>query len=308
MAAGAFLSGIFPLVMATIPSEVVGLARTTTALSLTMGISEIVGGVFAPWIAGRVADRMDWGPRCGYWPDSWYSSSCWRWVCVRRRQQRWRAGQADAGGVKSGSWPSIATDLSLWRADVGVAEQDHPAAGRFHRPRGTERRRLRAVDCAGDGSLCHPRNDRWFVHRSHRRAHGADRRGRHRRGRQRGLSPGAVHAGVPGTARVRGTDHGLRLLGGAGADHVDHFRSASRAGDGALVHVYAGRNFLGAGPVGQLRRHGELARGLCDPRGAVPCARRGKFPASQGRRCRPVRDRDRPSWMRTGRSDRYVFH
>jgi MFS transporter, ACS family, hexuronate transporter len=56
MAAGAFLSGIFPLVMATIPSEVVGLARTATALSLTMGISEIVGGVFAPWIAGRVAD------------------------------------------------------------------------------------------------------------------------------------------------------------------------------------------------------------------------------------------------------------
>jgi MFS transporter, ACS family, hexuronate transporter len=61
MAAGAFLSGIFPLVMATIPSEVVGLARTTTALSLTMGISEIVGGVFAPWIAGRVADQHGLG-------------------------------------------------------------------------------------------------------------------------------------------------------------------------------------------------------------------------------------------------------
>jgi len=61
MAAGAFLSGIFPLVMATIPSEVVGLARTATALSLTMGISEIVGGVFAPWIAGRVADQHGLG-------------------------------------------------------------------------------------------------------------------------------------------------------------------------------------------------------------------------------------------------------
>ena len=53
---GATLSGIFPLAMATIPSEVVGPARTTTALSLTMGVSEIVGGVFAPGIAGRVAD------------------------------------------------------------------------------------------------------------------------------------------------------------------------------------------------------------------------------------------------------------
>ncbi len=49
------------MVMATIPSEVVGPARTTTALSLTMGISEIVGGVFAPCIAGRVADAQGLG-------------------------------------------------------------------------------------------------------------------------------------------------------------------------------------------------------------------------------------------------------
>jgi predicted MFS family arabinose efflux permease len=55
---GATLSGVFPMVMATIPSEVVGAARTTTALSLTMGISEIVGGVGAPAIAGVVADAM----------------------------------------------------------------------------------------------------------------------------------------------------------------------------------------------------------------------------------------------------------
>ena len=53
---GSTLSGVFPMVMATIPSEVVGAARTTTALSLTMGISEIVGGVFAPSIAGIIAD------------------------------------------------------------------------------------------------------------------------------------------------------------------------------------------------------------------------------------------------------------
>jgi predicted MFS family arabinose efflux permease len=61
IAAGAALSGVFPLVMATIPSEIVGPAKTTTALSLTMGISEIVGGVFAPSIAGRVADAHGLG-------------------------------------------------------------------------------------------------------------------------------------------------------------------------------------------------------------------------------------------------------
>jgi DHA1 family bicyclomycin/chloramphenicol resistance-like MFS transporter len=55
---GTTLSGVFPMVMATIPSEVVGPARTTTALSLTMGISEIIGGVFAPSIAGIVADAQ----------------------------------------------------------------------------------------------------------------------------------------------------------------------------------------------------------------------------------------------------------
>jgi ACS family hexuronate transporter-like MFS transporter len=58
---GTTLSGVFPMVMATIPSEVVGAARTTTALSLTMGISEIVGGVFAPSIAGLVADAHGLG-------------------------------------------------------------------------------------------------------------------------------------------------------------------------------------------------------------------------------------------------------
>ena len=56
IAVGSALSGVFPLAMATIPSEVVGAARTATALSLTMGISEIVGGVLAPSAAGIVAD------------------------------------------------------------------------------------------------------------------------------------------------------------------------------------------------------------------------------------------------------------
>jgi len=42
--------------MATIPSEVVPPGLTATAMSLTMGTSEIVGGVVAPLIAGKLAD------------------------------------------------------------------------------------------------------------------------------------------------------------------------------------------------------------------------------------------------------------
>jgi MFS transporter, ACS family, hexuronate transporter len=58
---GAALSGAFPLAMATIPSEIVGPARTATAMSLTMGVSEILGGVFAPSVAGKVADLRGLG-------------------------------------------------------------------------------------------------------------------------------------------------------------------------------------------------------------------------------------------------------
>ncbi len=61
IAVGAALSGVFPLAMATIPSEIVGPKRTATALSLTMGISEILGGVLAPSIAGKVADLKGLG-------------------------------------------------------------------------------------------------------------------------------------------------------------------------------------------------------------------------------------------------------
>ncbi|MET0280011.1 MAG: MFS transporter [Steroidobacteraceae bacterium] len=54
-AAGASITGVFPLAMATIPSEVVKPGLTATALSLTMGVSEIVGGVLAPSLAGRAS-------------------------------------------------------------------------------------------------------------------------------------------------------------------------------------------------------------------------------------------------------------
>jgi MFS transporter, ACS family, hexuronate transporter len=65
IAVGAALSGVFPLAMATIPSEIVGPARTATALSLTMGVSEILGGVLAPSVAGKAADL--WGLDRSMW-------------------------------------------------------------------------------------------------------------------------------------------------------------------------------------------------------------------------------------------------
>jgi predicted MFS family arabinose efflux permease len=61
IAVGAALSGVFPLAMATIPSEIVGPTRTATAMSLTMGISEILGGVLAPSVAGKAADLKGLG-------------------------------------------------------------------------------------------------------------------------------------------------------------------------------------------------------------------------------------------------------
>jgi MFS transporter, ACS family, hexuronate transporter len=55
-ALGAAVSGIFPLAMATIPSETVPNRELGTVLGLTMGLGEIIGGVLSPWIAGSIAD------------------------------------------------------------------------------------------------------------------------------------------------------------------------------------------------------------------------------------------------------------
>jgi ACS family hexuronate transporter-like MFS transporter len=64
-AAGSAITGVFPLAMATITSEVVKPGLTATALSLTMGTSEIIGGVFAPSFAGRASDA--WGLAAPLW-------------------------------------------------------------------------------------------------------------------------------------------------------------------------------------------------------------------------------------------------
>jgi len=52
------LNGVFPLFMATVPSESVDPHMRASALGLCMGTGEILGGVLSPWIAGHAADRV----------------------------------------------------------------------------------------------------------------------------------------------------------------------------------------------------------------------------------------------------------
>ena len=52
------INGIFPLFMATIPSESVDPKHQATVLGLCMGTGEVLGGVLGPSIAGMAADRM----------------------------------------------------------------------------------------------------------------------------------------------------------------------------------------------------------------------------------------------------------
>jgi len=51
------LTGIFPLFMATVPSESVSPALRASALGLCMGTGELIGGVFSPSLAGIAADQ-----------------------------------------------------------------------------------------------------------------------------------------------------------------------------------------------------------------------------------------------------------
>jgi MFS transporter, ACS family, hexuronate transporter len=64
-ALGAAVSGVFPLAMATVPSETVPNRELGTVLGLTMGLGEIIGGVLSPWIAGSIADAV--GLRSTLW-------------------------------------------------------------------------------------------------------------------------------------------------------------------------------------------------------------------------------------------------
>ena len=51
------LNGIFPLFMATVPSESVDPRHIATVLGVCMGTGEVIGGVLSPSIAGFAADR-----------------------------------------------------------------------------------------------------------------------------------------------------------------------------------------------------------------------------------------------------------
>jgi ACS family hexuronate transporter-like MFS transporter len=53
------LNGIFPLFMATVPSESVDPRLVATAMGLSMGSGEVLGGVLGPSLAGMAADRYD---------------------------------------------------------------------------------------------------------------------------------------------------------------------------------------------------------------------------------------------------------
>ncbi len=53
---GASMTGIFPIVMATIPSESVAAEHIATVLGMAMGAGELLGGVLSPLLAGAAAD------------------------------------------------------------------------------------------------------------------------------------------------------------------------------------------------------------------------------------------------------------
>lgn len=52
------LNGLFPMFMATIPSESVDPRLTATLTGVVMGTGEVLGGVLAPFFAGTLADRF----------------------------------------------------------------------------------------------------------------------------------------------------------------------------------------------------------------------------------------------------------
>jgi len=59
------LNGIFPLFMATIPSESVNPKHRATVLGLCMGSGELIGGALSPYLAGAAADR--YGQQAPLW-------------------------------------------------------------------------------------------------------------------------------------------------------------------------------------------------------------------------------------------------
>jgi len=52
---------VFPMFMGTIPGESLPRASVATAMGIVVGVGEILGGVFGPWIAGELADHTSLG-------------------------------------------------------------------------------------------------------------------------------------------------------------------------------------------------------------------------------------------------------
>ncbi|HEX7710174.1 MAG TPA: MFS transporter [Sphingomonadaceae bacterium] len=53
---GWLFNGIFPMFMATVPTESVSPRQVAAAIGIVMGVGEILGGVFAPSLAGKLSD------------------------------------------------------------------------------------------------------------------------------------------------------------------------------------------------------------------------------------------------------------
>jgi len=53
---GWLFNGIFPMFMATVPTESVSPRQTAAAIGIVMGVGEILGGVFSPSLAGKLSD------------------------------------------------------------------------------------------------------------------------------------------------------------------------------------------------------------------------------------------------------------
>jgi MFS family permease len=60
------LNGIFPMFMATIPSETLPARYLATATGITMGLGEVIGGVFSPTLAGWANDHFH-TPNAALW-------------------------------------------------------------------------------------------------------------------------------------------------------------------------------------------------------------------------------------------------
>lgn len=79
---GASISGIYPIVMATIPAETVPAPQFGTVLGLTMGLGAAVGGIFSPVLAGMLGDAQ--GLRAVLWILVAISAMCVMFACALR--------------------------------------------------------------------------------------------------------------------------------------------------------------------------------------------------------------------------------